>query len=107
MADPWKVALSARARQQIEDASSGAAPAEAVGALVGSRDSDARRIDVDEVVPLENAAGAETARSFLVRPRDALRLERQFREGRRSVLGYFHSHPGGPMEPSSEDVENA
>ncbi|MDP1828080.1 MAG: M67 family metallopeptidase [Archangium sp.] len=72
-------------------------PEECVGALLS---------DGLTVLPLENAAPNRRS-GFLVSARDGLAVERAADARGLEVLGYYHSHPDGPAQPSVSDVANA
>lgn len=49
----------------------------------------------------------EPLRHFEIDPRALIAAEREQRSGGAHILGYFHSHPGGRVEPSRTDAECA
>ena len=74
---------------------------ECCGLLLGER----TRIEV--AVPAANVA-ADRARRFEIDPAALFAAHRAAREGDGPVvLGYYHSHPRGPAEPSAEDRAQA
>ena len=75
------------------------APLEACGILAGR---DAR---VSRVHPLTNADRSRT--SYLIEPREQLRVMGEIWDRREELLAIFHSHPASPAYPSSRDVELA
>lgn len=79
-------------------------PNECCGLLEGRRAEDGWH--VAEVHEMPNVAD-EPAREFLVDPQSQIALLRRLRETARSVIGCFHSHPGGRAEPSAEDLARA
>ena len=92
------------ARQALEAmvaAAALAAPEEVCGLLLGQEDRDGA-VKVTLARAAANVALDKTRR-FEIDPQaliDAHRAER--RDGPR-LLGYFHSHPAGPPEPSATD----
>lgn len=46
-------------------------------------------------------------RHFEIDPRALIAAHRAAREGGQQVLGYYHSHPAGPPEPSATDRAHA
>ena len=46
-------------------------------------------------------------RHFEIDPRTLIDAERGERSGGEPVLGYYHSHPSGPVRPSVTDAESA
>ena len=72
-------------------------PEECVGAVLS---------DGATVLPLQNIA-VDRRTSFLVSARESIALEREASAKGLSVLGFYHSHPDGPAEPSGTDVAQA
>lgn len=85
-------------------------PNECVGALVGhgnGGNGGGARYVVD-VLPLDNRRGDEAARRrYLVSAEDYRALERRGQERGLDVIGFWHSHPDHPAEPSEYDRKNA
>ncbi|MFP4625539.1 MAG: desampylase [Natronomonas sp.] len=79
-------------------------PEEVVGVLSGSRRDDISR--VRSVHRAENAADAPRSRYEIEPAAELAMLERIDRDGE-DVVGFYHSHPRGPLEPSDIDVERA
>ena len=73
------------------------APEECCGLLLG-RDGD-----IVEAVPARNIAD-EPATRFLVDPRDHFDGRRAARARGLEVVGFYHSHPHSPAEPSERDL---
>ena len=88
----------------IVDHAEAAFPEECCGLLAG--DGADGIIRIDEVHASENIA-AEPGRRFEVEPALRLRLQRTLRDRGRRVVGIYHSHPNGPAQPSSRDLEAA
>jgi proteasome lid subunit RPN8/RPN11 len=94
--------------KQIIDSAEAAYPAECCGLLVGLEPdpgSDVWR--VTRVEPSENLAPEGRNDRFEVDPRLRLRLQRELRDGPNTLIGVYHSHPGGPAQPSATDLESA
>jgi proteasome lid subunit RPN8/RPN11 len=77
-----------------------AMPEECCGLLLG------RNGVIDEAHPAANVA-ADPLRRFEIDPQTLVDAHRAARGGGPQVLGYFHSHPTGPAEPSATDREQA
>ena len=78
-------------------------PAECCGVLGG------RVIDVKvvlRVVPVVNRR-TDDPRRYLISPDDLLRITAQLRQAELEIMGYYHSHPDHPAEPSAFDSEHA
>jgi len=72
-----------------------AAPREACGLLIGDRDG------VRRAVPARNLARSPTR--YEIAPEDHFAAIRAARAAALEVIGAYHSHPGGPAEPSPTD----
>jgi len=56
---------------------------------------------VSRVVPSPNLAGGHDR--FEIDPALLLRVHRELRGGAETLIGHYHSHPGGPARPSAQD----
>lgn len=74
-----------------------AAPDECCGLLLG------RGGTIDEAARTRNIADDPTMR-FLVDPKDHFDRRRTARERGLEVVGFYHSHPHSPAEPSARDL---
>ena len=77
-------------------------PDECCGALMG-----ARMGEVTLALPLDNVTGGERRRRFLVSADDYRRAELRAAEANAELVGFYHSHPNHPAEPSGFDLEHA
>ncbi len=73
-----------------------AAPRECCGLLLGAGDR------IVTARPTDNVA-ADPLRHFEIDPAALISAERAARGGGVQVLGYYHSHPRGPVAPSRTD----
>lgn len=79
-------------------------PAECCGLLEGSAASDGWQIRaVHETANL----AADPQRHFLIDPQRQIELFRWLRGSAQTIIGCFHSHPGGSAEPSDTDLAQA
>jgi proteasome lid subunit RPN8/RPN11 len=76
-------------------------PNECCGALIG-RDGM-----VFESFALANMTEEGPRRRFLVRPSDYRAAESRAKERGHELLGFYHSHPDHPAEPSKYDLDHA
>jgi proteasome lid subunit RPN8/RPN11 len=76
-----------------------AAPAECCGLLVGRSD------EIVDALPTRNIA-ANPLR-FVIDPKDHIDGRREARRRGLEVVGFYHSHPHSPAEPSEADVAEA
>jgi proteasome lid subunit RPN8/RPN11 len=89
----------------IHEHATEAYPEECAGALVGI-DSGGIRVVVD-VWRAENTHEEERSRRFLIEPLAVKKFEEQAEEKDMGLLGFYHSHPDHPAEPSEYDREHA
>jgi proteasome lid subunit RPN8/RPN11 len=80
-------------------------PEECAGAIVGM-DVGEMKIVVD-VWRAENVHEDERSRRFLIEPLKIKDFEERAAERDMDVLGFYHSHPDHPAEPSDYDREHA
>ncbi len=90
---------------RINDHATEAYPEECAGALVGI-DSGGVRVVVD-VWRAENTHEEERSSRFLIEPLTIKKFEEQAEERDMGLLGFYHSHPDHPAEPSEYDREHA
>src|SRR5215203_3175458 len=89
----------------IHDHAKEAYPEECAGALVGMN-VEGMQIVVD-VWRAENTHEEERSRRFLIEPLKIKEFEERAAERDMDVLGFYHSHPDHPAEPSEYDREHA
>lgn len=94
------VAISSCVIELIQSAAAAAAPNEACGLLFGAPD----RIDGASVAA--NVA-ADPRRRFEIDPAALFAALRAERGGGPTIVGHWHSHPGGRCEPSATDAAMA
>jgi proteasome lid subunit RPN8/RPN11 len=99
------IVLAERHAAAIRDHGRRAYPEECCGILLGRNGTTAPRVEV--VRELSNVHEDERRRRFLIDPRDYLAAEREARERGLVVLGFYHSHPDHPPEPSTFDRVHA
>jgi proteasome lid subunit RPN8/RPN11 len=80
-------------------------PEECAGAIIGM-DVGETKIVVD-VWPAENTHEDERSRRFLIEPLQIKKFEDRAQERDMDVLGFYHSHPDHPAEPSEYDRDHA
>jgi proteasome lid subunit RPN8/RPN11 len=91
-------------RRQIVIHTRALRPREACGVLLGrSADGSTR---VEGVLPAPNVA-ADPRTRYSIDVAELFAAHRTARDESRDVVGYFHSHPGGPAVPSRTDRESA
>jgi proteasome lid subunit RPN8/RPN11 len=75
------------------------APAECCGILLGLAD------EIHEAVRVRNLAESPTR--YLLDPGEHIRVRRDARSRGIEILGFYHSHPRSPAEPSEADHAEA
>lgn len=78
---------------------------ECCGILLGN--SQGARKVITEVVSVKNAQLDSPGNRFLILPEDFLRSEREAEKKGVEILGFYHSHPDQPAQPSGFDREHA
>ena len=95
------VTLSEPVLAAIRDHGAETYPNECCGALIG------RHGVASESFPLPNMTDEGPRRRFLVRPDDYRAAEARAAETGRELLGFYHSHPDHPAQPSQYDLDHA
>lgn len=80
-------------------------PEEGCGAMLGRDRAGVR--EVVRVWPMDNRHPDARTRRYTIDPLQLLAADRAARESGLEVLGFFHSHPDHPPEPSTFDREQA
>jgi proteasome lid subunit RPN8/RPN11 len=81
-------------------------PHECCGFLLGRLDASGVRITV-ATRRMTNETADTPERRFLITPRAYLRADREARQQGLDIIGFYHSHPDHPAEPSAFDLEHA
>jgi proteasome lid subunit RPN8/RPN11 len=97
------VRLSGSVAEEIRREGQQAYPTECCGVL-GGRVTDVK--EVLRAVPVVNRR-TDDPRRYLIAPDDLLRITSDLRQSDLEVMGYYHSHPDHPAEPSAFDSEHA
>lgn len=75
-------------------------PDEVCGVLVGLGSAE---VTVEIVIPVANHEREAPRVRYQIAPEDLLRIQRESRESRRDIVGFYHSHPDHPARPSETD----
>ena len=62
---------------------------------------------VRHVAPLPNTTEEGARRRFLIRPPDYKFVEEEATRLNQQLLGFYHSHPDHPAQPSQYDLDHA
>lgn len=101
-----RLLLTACHRHAIERHAAGTYPEECCGVLVG-RSLEEGVLLVEQVLPAHNQHEGSRHNRYVIPPRTVLAAHKAAREKGLEILGYYHSHPDHPAEPSETDRENA
>jgi proteasome lid subunit RPN8/RPN11 len=100
-----RITLAPDAVDTIRSHGASTYPDECCGALIGSaRDG---LTQVAEARPLDNVTAEGPRRRFLVSAADYRAAERHAAAAGAELVGFYHSHPDHPAEPSQYDLEHA
>jgi proteasome lid subunit RPN8/RPN11 len=80
-------------------------PHESCGALLGTLNNEL--CVIHEAVEVRNAAEESTLNRYRIDPVDLIKIERQARQMKLSVVGFYHSHPDSAPVPSQTDLLEA
>ena len=81
-------------------------PYECCGLLLGRFKAEGKL--VTETYAISNAREESAKRNrFLIEPVELMRGEKYARERDLEVIGFYHSHPDSPAQPSQYDLEHA
>jgi proteasome lid subunit RPN8/RPN11 len=100
-----EVVLETATRAQLLAEAQGAQPLEMCGALLGACDFGSWW-RVVELLPLQNRSG-NAEREYFISAEQVRAAERAAQSRGLEVIGFYHSHPASPAEPSRTDLERA
>ncbi|HEX9668439.1 MAG TPA: M67 family metallopeptidase [Thermoanaerobaculia bacterium] len=89
----------------IERQAAAAYPEECCGILLGK--AEGGRMVVERIVPADNERQESRGNRFVIGPETVLAAQRAARAEELEIVGYYHSHPDHPAQPSEFDRENA
>lgn len=105
------IRLRASAIEAIRRHAATVYPNECCGALIGSvasgRDEHDAIVEVLDVRQLDNVTSEGPRRRFLVSAADYRQSETHARRIGAELIGFYHSHPDHPAEPSQYDLDHA
>jgi proteasome lid subunit RPN8/RPN11 len=97
---------NARVIATIRRHAAAAYPYECCGALIGTQRDDGR-VDIVDALELDNVTDEGPRRRFRVSPADYRQSEARARELGAELVGFYHSHPDHPAQPSQYDLDHA
>ncbi len=80
-------------------------PRECCGVMLGTAQGDHKLVTIARAVDNAYEGGQEDR--YEIRPADLLRIEREAREQKLTVIGIFHSHPDCDAYFSKTDLEHS
>jgi proteasome lid subunit RPN8/RPN11 len=98
------ITLAQREFEQLKLLAEVAYPEEFCAILVGTRDGEQAR--VTRILPTPNTH-ENPRRAYTISPAAVIVAQRKSREEELQILGFVHSHPDHPAEPSPADLEQA
>lgn len=97
--------LPDRLRAQMERHATATYPDEGCGLLLGHLIEG--EIRVSDVRTVDNAREDSRRNRYAIDPADVLAAEREAESTGLDLVGFFHSHPDAPAEPSATDLAQA
>ncbi|MDR1959795.1 MAG: M67 family metallopeptidase [Planctomycetaceae bacterium] len=82
-------------------------PNECCGAVLGQLEHGGKKT-AHRIIPISNRREAEAKHNrFLILPNEFLQCEKTARQAGLEIIGFYHSHPDHPAEPSAYDLDQA
>lgn len=97
--------LDERHQQEIHRIATRAYPNECCGLLIGKEDGGVRMVEV--VRATANQRTDSLHNRYLIDPEEIRDVEKDLRGSDSQIIGFFHSHPDVPAQPSSFDLDHA
>ncbi len=101
-----RIAVSPAALAAMRSHAGASYPEECCGGLLGRDGGSGARV-VERAAAVGNAKEAERERRYLIGPDEVRALERAAERDGLVLLGFYHSHPDHPAEPSVFDRDHA
>lgn len=103
--------LPAAAREEVLSHARERAPEEVVGVFGGTLDAEAGGADgptavVETVHQARNVADRPSVR-YEIDAEEQYTIMRTIEDAGREIVGFYHSHPEGPLAPSQTDADRA
>lgn len=106
MASEHVLHITGDVRADMEDEARARYPEECCGGLLGQEDPDGGR-SVIYAIPGKNTHEELRERRYILGPDEVLRMLNEAESRGLQLLGFFHSHPDHPAQPSETDRELA
>ena len=82
-------------------------PFECCGALLGSQNIETQERLLTKTVRIENESKENKHRRFEIKTDDYKYVEEMAMKEQSTLIGFYHTHPDHPAQPSSTDLEYA
>lgn len=102
-----RVLLAPAAAAAIRGEARAAAPEECCGILGGVAGPGPDDVRIAAAVAVPNRSPGDRRRHFLIEPEAILLARRALAARGLGIVGFYHSHPRGPQEPSPRDAAGA
>lgn len=79
-------------------------PEECCGILVGTLAAERK---VREAIPTKNTREDSRPTRYTIDPKEIWLAEKKYEQEKMGVIGFYHSHPDVPAQPSGFDLQNA
>ena len=100
-----RLILPVEVEQEIRGHAEVSYPHECCGFLIGGEHEGERLIE--RVIAAGNQRSDSPKNRYSIAPEDFLRVELQLQGSKQELLGFYHSHPDCPAQPSRYDLEHA
>jgi proteasome lid subunit RPN8/RPN11 len=107
MTEAKTLILPEGSKEQIRKHAQERYPFEACGGLLGHWSHHGAAPHVIEVEPIPNGHEEDQRHRYRIPPEFQLRMELRARAAGQEILGYYHSHPDRPVDPSDHDLAHA
>jgi proteasome lid subunit RPN8/RPN11 len=97
--------ITTRDHEALQRHAESAYPEECCGVLVGTIIASARHVHA--IITCRNIRSADAHTRYEINPAELVRVQREARESGMEILGFYHSHPDHPAQPSSTDIAHA
>jgi len=82
-------------------------PEECCGAMFGTIQDGGESKVITEIEPIDNTSSENKKRRFMITPEEYQRVESKASKLGVTLLGFYHSHPDHPAQPSQTDLNYA
>jgi len=101
------IRLSPELEKNIRADGETAYPNECCGVLIGEVDTEGVKTARRTLTITNAREDGEQYHRFLITPEDMMKAEQTARAAKLDVIGFYHSHPDHPSEPSGYDKDHA